>query len=202
MTDPARQDMTALLEAVREGREHARDELVTRIYDELRVAARAMMRRERRDHTLQPTALVNDALCRLLGADGMADFENRAHLFGAAASAMHRVLVDHARARGTRKRGGGHSPGPLDAAGETPDPAWEAFIEAVDRGEDILALDAALRELAELSERQHGVFMLHYYGGLTGTAIAELLKISKATVDRDLRIAKAWLRGRLSRPGS
>jgi RNA polymerase sigma factor (TIGR02999 family) len=197
MTEVAYDDMTALLGAVREGRAEARDELVNRMYRELRRQARAYMRRERRDHTLQPTALVHDALCRLLGADSLGGFENRAHLFGAAACAMHRVLVDHARARSSAKRGGDQPRVPLDAASSAADPAWEGFIEAVDRGEDLFALDEALSELATMSERQHGVFMLHHYAGLTTRAIGEILDISRATVDRDLRIAKAWLRGKL-----
>lgn len=197
MTGGPTTEMTGLLAGIRAGDVDARDELVNRIYHELRRQARAFMRHERRDHTLQPTALVHDALCRLLGGEGLGALENRAHLFSAAACAMHRVLLDHARARASAKRGGGALRTSLDEASTAADPAWDDFVAAIDRGDNLLALDEALSQLAEMSERQHGVFMLHHYGGLTTVAIGEILDISRATVDRDLRIAKAWLRGKL-----
>ncbi|MCH8251379.1 MAG: sigma-70 family RNA polymerase sigma factor [Planctomycetes bacterium] len=197
MDGTGRTDVTGLLADIRRGDIAATERLVGLIYDELRRQASFFMSRERPDHTMQPTALVNDALCRLLAGNELGDLKNRAHLFGAVVKAMHRVLVDHARRRKSVKRGGDREKVSLDSVSPLADDPSRDVLDTLTQGEDLLALDAALEELAALSERQHAVFMLHYYGGLKAADTAALLGCSKATVERDLRIARAWLRGRL-----
>ncbi len=157
------------------------EQLVPLIYDELRALAAKRLRSERPDHTLQATALVHEAYARLVDAD--IDFQGRAHFFAVAAQTMRRVLVDHARARSRDKRGGGARPITL-----------EDDIAALDtRPDDLLDLDAAMNRLAERDPRKAQVVELHFFGGLTYAEIASAVDISEATVDRDLRMAKAWL---------
>lgn len=157
------------------------ERLVPLIYDELRGLAAKRLRSERADHTLQATALVHEAYARLVDAE--IDFQNRAHFFAVAAQTMRRVLVDHARARARDKRGGGARPVTLDDDMAS----WEA------RPDDLLDLNAALDRLAERDQRKAKVVELHFFGGLTYAEIATAVGISEATVDRDLRMAKAWL---------
>jgi len=150
---------------------------------ELRRLARAYMRRERRDHTLQTTALMNEAFIKMLAARDVA-WNDRAHFVGIAARLMRRVLVDHARARGYRKRGGG---------------AWKVTMVdvAADAGEasavDLIALDRALEHLAAVDERKCRVVELRYFGGLSVEEIADVLHLSTDTIKRDWRLAKLWL---------
>lgn len=141
--------------------------------------AQACLRGEQPGHTLQPTALVNEAYLRLVGAT--VAWQDRAHFFAVAATTMRRVLVDHARARGRLKRG--HRPVSLE----------DSLIIAPDRADDFLVVDDALDRLASHDARAARVVELHYFGGLTYEETAEALGVSAATVDRDLRFARAWL---------
>lgn len=154
------------------------------LYDELRRVARAQMRGRARTHTLQPTALVHEAYTRMVGLK--LDWQDRAHFLSMAARTMRRVLIDHARAKQAAKRGAGAVKVSLhDAHAQT-----EVSI-------DLLALDAALDDLARQDERAANALELFYFGGFTGREIGEALGISRATAERDLRFARAWLRSRL-----
>jgi RNA polymerase sigma factor (TIGR02999 family) len=184
-----RGDLTTLLDAVRAGQEGAQDRLVKAIYDELRRIARGLMRHERPGHTLQPSALVHEALLRLLGGDTLADVPNRRYLFAAAAQAMRRVLVDHARRHGGAKRDPERARLPLDEA--------LAYFEEQDL--DVVALHEALGRLALAYPRQAEVVDLRFFGGLTVPEVATALGVSDTTVESDWRFARAWLRNRLGR---
>ena len=140
------------------------------------------MRRERPGHTLQTTALINEAYLRLVEVRGI-NWQNRAHFFGISARVMRRVLVDFARDRGYRKRGGGQRHVPLD----------EALVAAPAPDEDLLALDQALDALAGVDERKSRAIELRFFGGLSIEEAALVLEVSPETVKRDCRLAKAWL---------
>jgi RNA polymerase sigma factor (TIGR02999 family) len=155
------------------------------VYEELRQLAAARMRGERKDHTLQPTALVHEAFTRLVDSD--VPWVDRGHFFAVAATTMRRILVDHARARGRAKRGGNVIHVSLEDSRE--DPPGPIGIEA---------LDDALCALAGFDERKARIIELHYFAGLTHPEIASALDLSPSTVDRDLRLARAWLRRELS----
>lgn len=186
-------DVSRLLEAWRGGDVDARDRLMDRVYDELhRLAQRAM--RSERQITLQPTALVNEAFMRL--ADAQVPWNDRAHFFAVAATTMRRILVDEARRRQADKRGGGEAPMVLDEA-LAADPSAVAF----EPSQQLLALDDALQELAALDERKSRVLELRLFSGLTIDETAAVLDISHATVERDLKMARAWLSNAL-RPTS
>ncbi len=156
------------------------------IHAELRRIAGRLFRRERTGHTLQPTALVNEAYVRLVAHDGQT-WANRAHFFAAAAEVMRRVLIDHARANRAEKRGGGCATALLD----------EAHIAVDGPSIDLLALDMALNDLARLSARQARIVELRYFAGLSVPDTAEALGVNPRTVDRDWATARAWLRRRL-----
>jgi RNA polymerase sigma factor (TIGR02999 family) len=175
--------VTRLLQAWSQGDPQARDELMPVVYDELRRRAAAYLRRERRGHTLRPTDLVHEAYLRL--CDQNAGFKNREQFFGVASSLMRRILVDHARARGAAKRGGGLR---VTLA--------EGIATSAD-SPDLLELDVALDELAALDERQVRLVELRFFGGLTADAAAQALGISLATANREWAHAKAWLFRRL-----
>ena len=177
-----RSDVTKLLQLWSGGRKDALDELLPLIYAELRRLASSYLRRERRDHTLQATALVHEAFLKLVDQRAVR-WQNRAHFFGIAAQAMRRILVDHARARAAGKRGDGARPVALDDA--------MLLTDAPDV--DVLALDEALTRLAVLDPQQSRVVELRFFGGLTMDETAEVLHISPATVGRDWTLAKAWL---------
>jgi RNA polymerase sigma factor (TIGR02999 family) len=177
--------VTALLHAWSGGDAHARDELLTLIYGELRRRAAAHFRRERRGHSLQPTALVHEAYLRLIGQQ--VTWKNRAHFFGLASEMMRRILVDHARARKRNKRAGGWTRVELD----------EAVAMAEERDLDLVALDRALQELSALDPRHGRMVELRFFGGLTLEEAAEVLGASSATVKRDWALARAWLYQRL-----
>ncbi len=162
--------------------------LIAAVYDELHALASAYLRKERQDHTLQTTALVNEAWLRLSGRDGSA-YSNRAHFFRAAALAMRRILIDHATRRTAEKRGGLRTKLALD---ETIDIALPSTTAS--DGGDLLALDAALRQLATENAQMARVVELRYFGGCTIDETAEALGISTSTVERDWRFARAWLR--------
>lgn len=181
-----RGDLTLLLDRAADGDAAARDALFAEAYDELRKLARSSMRRESPGHTLQPTALVNEAYLRLIGPD--VRWENRRHFFGAAAQAMRRVLVDRARRRDADKRGGD-----LERVSLT-----QVDVATEDAQVDVLALDALLAELEGVNLRLVRTIELRYFGGLDIEATAEVLGVAPATVKRDWAYARAWLLERLS----
>lgn len=181
-------DVTRLLQQWSNGQEQALDRLMPQVHAELRKLAGRYLRKERATHTLQPTALVNEAFLKLVDQRSV-KWQNRAHFFGIAAQAMRRILVDHARAHGAGKRGGGERRVSLDGA--------VAITGNVDI--DVLALDEALTRLAAIDPQQSRVVELRYFGGLTMEETAEVMQISPATVGREWRMAKAWLFAELSR---
>jgi len=170
----------------RSGDPTALDDLLPRVYDELRALADAYMRRERAGHTLQPTALVHEAFLRLLRLPP-GSVQNRIHFFALAAQAMRRILADHARRHRAAKRGGGAVRVPLELV--------EGGAPAAPAGDDVAAddLDAALEDLAKLDERQARVVELRFFGGLSIEETADVLAVSTATVKRDWLVARAWL---------
>jgi RNA polymerase sigma factor (TIGR02999 family) len=177
--------ITRLLKEWRDGKRAALDELMPAVYEELHRLAHRYMRSEEPGHTLQTTALVNEAYVRLAGSD--VDWKDRAHFFAVAANLMRRILVDHAKAQQRVKRGGGRERFPLDSVS----------LVAPEPCAGILEMDEALQRLAAVDRRKCEVLELHYFGGLNYDETAEVLKISTATVDRELRFAKAWLRSEL-----
>ncbi len=181
-------DVTRLLQEWSDGQDQALARLVPRIHRELRKLAASYMKRERGDHTLQPTALVNEAFMKLVDQRAVR-WQNRAHFFGIAAQAMRRILVDHARAHVAGKRGDGVRQVPLD----------EAVMIGGAVNIDLLALDEALTRLAALDPQQSRVVELRFFGGLTMEETAEVMHISPATVGREWRMAKAWLFAEISR---
>jgi RNA polymerase sigma-70 factor, ECF subfamily len=187
MSSHPQDQITQLLHAWRDGDTAARDELMTVVYSELHRLARGYMRRERPGHTLQTTALINEAYLRLIGQT-RTDWRSRAHFFGMAAQFMRRILVDHARARHSAKRqGAGLEPVSLD----------EAAVFSPERAPAMVALDDALDRLASLDPRKARVVELRYFGGLTVEETADLLDVAAITVMRDWSLAKAWLQREL-----
>jgi RNA polymerase sigma-70 factor (ECF subfamily) len=181
------QSITQLLIEWRDGDETALDRLIPLVYDEMRRLARYYMRRERAGHTLQTTALINEAYIRLVDHKGMR-WQNRAHFYAVAAQAMRRILVDNARSRHYAKRGGGARMVELD----------EAATVAQQQAAEMVALDDALNDLAMLDSRQSKTVELRYFGGMSVEETAEALGVSPVTVMRDWRAAKAWLLRSLS----
>jgi RNA polymerase sigma factor (TIGR02999 family) len=175
-------NVTELLIAWGDGNKQALDLLMPIVFDELRRQAAGYLRRERAGHTLQTTALVNEAYLRLVDQDKVR-WQNRAHFFGISAQLMRRILVDHARAKHRAKRGGADLRVTLD----------EATAVARDREIDLVALDEALDRLAKIDLQQSRVVELRFFSGLNVEETAEVLRISPATVKRDWSVAKAWL---------
>ena len=174
-------DVTALLKAWGDGDLHARDQLMSVVYGELHRRAAAQLRRERRDHTLQPTALVHEAYLRLV--DQRAAWKNRAQFLGVAAQMMRRILVDHARRGKMAKRSGRWMRVPLDdCVAEIPGPDVE-----------FLDLDTALTQLAAFDPRKSQIAELRFFGGLSLEETGHVLGLSIATVERDWQAARAWL---------
>ena len=188
-TDPPSptSDVTELLRAWSGGDKEALKKLMPLVYGELHRKALVQMRRERADHTLQPTALVHEAYLKLVDQRGI-QWQSRGHFFAVAARAMRQILVDHARARAADKRGGLETRVSLDDAGVSTGPSTL----------DILALDIALDRLAGLDERQARLVELRVFSGLTIEESAEVLGCSHATVSRDWKHAQAWLRREMS----
>jgi RNA polymerase sigma factor (TIGR02999 family) len=184
---PSPQEVTQLLAAWRNGQPEALDQLMPLVYDELRRLARHYMAREGPGHTLQTTALVNEAYLRLAGQQPV-DWQNRAHFFAVAAQVMRHLLVDHARARQYQKRGGGAQRVELE----------EAMVIAPEQDVELLALDEALSRLAALDLRKSRLVELRYFGGLSAAETAEVLGLSEITVKREWLKAKAWLYRELS----
>lgn len=187
MTDEAPPDVTGLLQAWNDGQPGALDALMPIVYAELHRLARGTLRGERHDHTLQATALVNEAYVRLVGQTRMR-WQNRAQFFGTAAQFMRRILVDHARDRLAAKRGAGAPRVELD----------EAILATQERGIDLLALDAALERLEQLDPRQSRLVVLRFFGGLTIEEASAVLEISPATAKREWVTARIWLRRELA----
>jgi RNA polymerase sigma factor (TIGR02999 family) len=180
-------EITRLLVAWGDGDEAALGELTPLVHEELHRLAHHYMGGERAGHTLQTTALVNEAYVRLIDWKNVR-WQSRAHFFGVSAQLMRRILVDFARARGYQKRGGGALAVSLD----------EAACVSDDKGADLVALDEALGELAKLNARQSKVVELRFFGGLSIEETAEVLKVSSGTVERDWSLARAWLHRELA----
>jgi RNA polymerase sigma factor (TIGR02999 family) len=182
MTEESTNDVSQLLQQWVGGDQQALTELMPMVYDELRRMAHRQLQAERSDHTLQSTALVNEAFIRFLGQQP-SQLQNKNHFIAVAARLMRQILVDHARARQASKRDGGHR---ID-------------VEALDNlaikdDAQLLALDDALTSLAQIDERQARIVDMKFFGGLTAPAISEVLGVSLTTVERDWAFARLWLR--------
>ncbi|MGA2275936.1 MAG: sigma-70 family RNA polymerase sigma factor [Bryobacteraceae bacterium] len=186
--DPSTHQVTYLLRAWGEGEQGALDELVPLVYQEMHRLAQVYMSRERSSHTLQTTALVNEAYLRLVDTT-QASWQNRAHFFAICANVMRRILVEWARSRQALKRGGAAAPLEL----------VESLVVAEGPGRDLVALDDALKDLSALDARKGKVVELRFFGGLSVEETAEALKISPETVMRDWKFAKSWLRRELGK---
>lgn len=184
------ESLTQLLIEVGNGNDAALNQILPQIYDELRRLAGSYMRRERSDHTLEPTALVHEAYLRLIDQRRV-DWKNRAQFFGMAANMMRRVLVNHARDRAADKRGGSSPKVTLSLAEGLEQPGF-----------DIMAVDEALGKLAELDARKTQIVEYKFFTGLTTEEIAEVLGISVATVEREWKFARAWLFNALKAQGT
>jgi RNA polymerase sigma-70 factor, ECF subfamily len=176
-------ETTRLLSEWRAGDQTAFDRLLPIVYEELRRLASHYMRAERADHLLQTTALVHEAYLRLID-DKNTSYETRHHFFAVAAQVMRHVLVDYARARQRAKRGGGAPAVPLE----------DVAVISDERAEEVIAVDAALENLMSFDVRKGRIFELRHFGGLSVEEAAQVLQVSPATVARDWRMAKAWLR--------
>ena len=184
-------EITQLLAEWREGNQSALDELYPLVYDELHRLARRYMSRERKGHTLQTTALINEAYVRLVDQKNV-QWANRSHFFAISAQIMRRILIDHARRQAYAKRGGGAQQVSLEeAATVTPDVSAE-----------LLRLDEALKSLAAMDPRRGQVVELRYFGGLSNEEIAGVLQVSENTVTRDWNMARAWLYQQLTGSGA
>lgn len=190
LSQPSREtELTQLLHRVGQGDNAAEEQLLAMTYEELREIARSLMHRESAAHTLQPTALLHEAVLRFFKQADPTQIPNRAYFFGAMARAMRQILVDHARRRNAQKRGAERQRVPLD---DTLQYAEEAS------GFDLLALDESLTKLESKDQRTAQVVMLRCFAGLEIKEIAAQLSISTATVDREWRFARAWLRKEMS----
>jgi RNA polymerase sigma factor (TIGR02999 family) len=190
MVAPSPKEVTRLLVGWGNGDQAALDELIPLVYDELRRLAGRYMRRESQGHTLQTSALVNEAYLRLIDQKSVR-WQNRAHFFGVAAQLMRRILVDHARSRSRAKRGGGAQM--VSLAGQA------AISKEVT---EVIALDEALKNLAEMDPRKSQIVEMKFFGGLTTEEVAEVLKVTPRTVEREWRKAKAWLNRAISKGAS
>ena len=188
MNDNAPNDVTRMLFRLSNGDTAVLDELLPHIYTELRGLANNYLRREhRKNHTLQPTALVHEAYLRLVN-ERESRWESRAHFFGAAANVMRQILVDHARRHTAEKRGGEFEKMQLEES---------IVIASKEKSFELLALDEALEELAKFDEQKSKIVELRYFGGLSVAETAEVLGVSEITVKRHWRVAKAWLYDKL-----
>jgi RNA polymerase sigma-70 factor, ECF subfamily len=180
-------DVTVLLQQIRAGDSAAASKLIPLVLSELRTLARLQLRGERPGHTLQPTALVNEAYIRLV-TDQARDWQNRAHFIGVSVSVMRRILIDYARRKQALKRDGGE----------------QVVIDAIDyagfsyeQADELIALNVALDQLEQIDPRQRRIVELRYFGGLSIEETAEALKVSPITVKRDWVAARAWLKGQV-----
>jgi len=188
MTTPSSQEVTRLLLAWRDGDQEALERLTPLVYGELRRMAHRFMRRERPDHTLQTSALVNEAFLRLIDCRQV-DWQNRAHFFGIAAQMMRQILIDHARSHARAKRGGALRQVSFE----------ETAIVSAERAAELIALDDALNALATFDLSKCRIVELRFFGGLTNEEVGEVMGISLRTVEREWRKAKAWLRRAISK---
>lgn len=188
---PKQHEITQLLAEWSDGNQSALDELYPLVYDELHRLARRYMSRERKGHTLQTTALINEAYVRLVDQKNV-HWANRSHFFAISAQIMRRILIDHARRHAYAKRGGGAQQVSLE----------EAAIVTSGIGSELIRLDEALKILAKLDERRCHVVELRYFGGLSNEEIAGVLNVSENTVTRDWNMARAWLYQQLSESGT
>lgn len=189
---PVQQEITEMLQAWSDGKREALDSLVPLVYEELHRQAHRYLRGERANHTLQTTALINEAYLRLAGQKDVA-WQNRAHFFGIAANMMRRILVDYAKTKHRAKRGGKEAELPLE------DAITMVAENTKDASQiDLIALDSALDKLAAKDRQQARVVELRYFSGLTVEETAQVLGISTMTVKRDWNVAKAWLRREIS----
>lgn len=182
------QEITQLLINWAQGDKGALDQLVALVYPELRRMAKRHMNRENPAHTLQTSALINEAYLKLVDQQNV-EWQNRAHFFAVAAQVMRHILVDHARTLNYAKRGGGAPKLPLD----------EAAALTQQRASQLIALDDALRDLAALDERRSQIIELRFFGGMSLEETADVMKISPSTVQREWRAAKAWLHRTMSK---
>jgi RNA polymerase sigma-70 factor, ECF subfamily len=180
-------EVTVLLQQMRCGDSSAAEKLIPLVFEELRTLARLQLRREGPRHSLQPTALVNEAYLRLV-TDQARDWHNRAHFIGVSVSVMRRILIDHARRKHALKRGGSESALSLSK---------EYRGLSYDQASELIALNLALDRLETMNSRQRQVVELRYFGGLSNEEIAEVLNISPITVKRDWIAARAWLKGQI-----
>ena len=194
MSAPTRLRRTRMTSSDREihGSDERSGALARTAYEALRGLAAAYLHRERRDHTLQPTALVHEAYVKLAQSKNAGGWKSRTHFQAVAASAMRQILVDHARRRATDKRGGDWQKITLSAAAVSTDAA----------DVDVMALDEAMRELAELDERKARVVELRFFGGLSVDEVASVLGVSRRTVESDWYFARAWLQSQLDEQGA
>jgi RNA polymerase sigma factor (TIGR02999 family) len=186
----SRSDLTALLSGASSGDQDALSALFSIVYDELRQVAAAALRRERPEHTLQPTALVHETFLRLAD-DSAIWWENRSHFLAIASKVMRRILVEHARGRNAQKRGSGEVKRSLHEI-DVPMPSVPIDL-------DLVMLDEALARLAQLDARQARIVELRFFGGLTVEETAAVIGSSPRTVKRDWQVARAWLRREMSR---
>ncbi len=187
---PNPQNITQLLAEWSDGNQSALDQLYPLVYDELHRLARRYMSRERKGHTLQTTALINEAYVRLVGQK--VNWANRSHFFAISAQIMRRILIDHARRHAYAKRGGGAQQVSLE----------EAATVTPDQSAELIRLDEALTSLAEMDPRRSQVVELRYFGGLNNEEIAGVLNVSENTVTRDWNMARAWLYQQLTGSGA
>jgi RNA polymerase sigma factor (TIGR02999 family) len=178
---------TQLLDRAREGDKRAADQLIQLVYDELREVAVAQLRREPAGHTLQPTSLVHEAFIKLI-AQQRVDWQGRTHFLAIGAQAMRRILVDHARQKKRHKREGGRKRATFD----------ELLTVSRYSPDDVIAVHDVLKDLKELNPRQAEIVELRFFGGMTSTEVSDHLGLSKSTIDREWRLARAWLRSELS----
>ena len=189
MASPDPGEITRLLNTVASGDREAMDRLMPLVYPDLRALAGHFLRREGSGHTLQPTELVNEAFLKLVDQTRV-DWKGRSHFFAIGATAMRRILVDHARAKLSKKRG--QRPVKVELN--------EDMMISTARHEDVLALDQALERLAELDPEQARIVELRFFGGLTVEEVAEVLGVSKRKVEAEWTVTRAWLRRELSAP--
>ena len=187
MTADMSHEVTRLLHDWQGGDRAALERLTPLVYEELRRLASHYLRGERKDHTLQGTALVHEAFIRLVGQSGL-ELQSRAHFFGVASHLMRQILVDHARKHAAAKRGGGEQHLPIE----------EAAIFSPQRAANLISLDDALEELAKFDPRKSRIIEMRYFGGLQIEEIGELEGVAVATVRRQMRTAEAWLRKEMS----
>jgi len=185
MDDHAGSQVTGLLRQWKGGDRSALDHLVPLVHSELRKLAASYLRRERSDHTLQPTALLNEAYLRLIAVKDQ-NWTSRSHFFGVAAHLMRLILVDHARSRMRAKRGGAQENLPLNEE-------WAGSIASPEKGRILLDLDQGLKELAEIDERKAQVIEMRFFAGMSIEETAAAMEISLSTVGREQRMAEAWL---------